>query len=39
MQVSDDWFDFLNKLDRVLPPFQQQLALVFDQNADTGVGL
>jgi len=39
MQVSDDWFDFMNKLDRVLPPFQQQLALVFDGNADTGVGL
>jgi P63C domain len=41
MQLSDDWFDFLAKLDRVLPLQQQippQLALQFDSK-DTGTGL
>ena len=39
MQLSDDWFDFLGKLDRVLPPQQQQLALPFDNVKDDGKGL
>jgi hypothetical protein len=38
MQLSDDWFDFLRKLDRVLPPFQQ-LLLPFDGQKDDGTGL
>ena len=39
MKLSDDWFDFLAKLDRVLPPMQQQLQLQFDNTKDNGVGL
>ena len=41
MKLSDDWFDFLAKLDRVLPLQQQippQLALQFDDK-DDGTGL
>lgn len=38
MQLSDDWFDFLRKLDKVLPPFQQ-LMLPFDSIKDDGTGL
>ena len=40
MQLSDDWFDFLRKLDRVLPPFSQ-LMLPFDKarEEDDGTGL
>ena len=39
MQLSDNWFDFLDKLDRVLPVQQQQLQLQFDSMKDSGVGL
>lgn len=39
MQLSDDWFDFLAKLDRVLPPFNQTLQLPFDSTKDDGRGL
>ncbi len=39
MQLSDDWFDFLAKLDRVLPLQQQQLKLPFDNVKDDGKGL
>ena len=39
MQLSDNWFDFLEKLDRVLPPQQQQLQLQFDNIKDDGTGL
>lgn len=38
MTLSDDWFDFLSKLDRVLPPFQQTFQLPFDRKED-GTGL
>ncbi len=41
MQLSEDWFDFLTKLEKVLPLQQQipaQLALQFDSK-DTGTGL
>lgn len=39
MQLSDDWDDFLRKLDKVLPPYQQQLSLPFDNIKDDGTGL
>ena len=39
MQLSDDWFDFLRKLDKVLPPFQQTLLLPFEGEKDDGTGL
>ena len=39
MQLSDDWFDFMEKLDRVLPLQQQQLKLPFDNIKDDGKGL
>ena len=39
MQLSDDWFDFLEKLDRVLPPMNQTLQLPFDSQKDDGKGL
>ena len=39
MQLSDNWFDFLEKLDRVLPPMHQQLQLKFDNTKDSGIGL
>jgi hypothetical protein len=39
MQLSDDWSDFVRKLDRVLPAFQQTLQLPFDGKQDTGTGL
>lgn len=39
MQLSDSWDDFLSKLDRVLPPFQQTLQLPFDAKTDDGMGL
>lgn len=43
MQLSDDWEDFLKKLDRVLPPFNQTLQLPFahrlEDQTDTGKGL
>lgn len=38
MQLSDDWFDFIRKLDRVLPT-HQQLQLPFDNAKDDGTGL
>lgn len=40
MKLSDDWFDFLGKLDRVLPAQQQQLQLQlqFDDTKDSGIG-
>ena len=39
MQLSDSWADFLRKLDRVLPAFQQTLTLPFDGKPDLGIGL
>lgn len=39
MKLSDNWFDFLNKLDRVLPPVEQTLLLPFDTTQDDGKGL
>lgn len=39
MKLSDDWFDFLGKLDRVLPAFQQTYRLPFDGQSDNGIGL
>ena len=39
MQLSDNWFDFLSKLDRVLPPFSQTLQLPFNSMNDDGKGL
>lgn len=39
MKLSDDWFDFLAKLDRVLPPYNQTLQLPFDSSKDDGKGL
>ncbi len=38
MKLSDDWFDFLEKLDRVLPLQHQQLKLRFNMTEDSGVG-
>jgi hypothetical protein len=39
MQLSDNWEDFIQKLNRVLPAFQQTLQLPFDSRPDSGVGL
>ena len=39
MQLSENWNDFLRKLDKVLPPFMQTLALPFDGQNDDGTGL
>lgn len=39
MQLSDGWGDFLRKLDKVLPPFQQTLRLPFETKEDDGIGL
>ncbi|MGX9993762.1 P63C domain-containing protein (plasmid) [Rhizobium sp. Z1P35] len=43
MQLSDGWYDFLQKLDRVLPPYNQTLQLPFRNEAlaieDNGKGL
>lgn len=39
MQLSDSWEDFLVKLNRVLPAFQQTLQLPFDAKPDSGIGL
>lgn len=39
MQLSDNWFDFLVKLDKVLPPYGQTLQLPFDSAKDDGKGL
>jgi len=41
MQLSDNWEDFLGKLERVLPPFNQTLQLQFENGAsiDDGKGL
>lgn len=39
MQLSENWFDFIAKLDRVLPPQQQQLLQQFDNVKDDGTGL
>lgn len=39
MKLSDDWFDFKGKLDRVLPSFNKTLPLPFDDPKDNGTGL
>jgi len=42
MMLSDNWHDFLAKLDRVLPPFHETLQLSFsprDDEEDDGEGL
>jgi len=40
MQLSDNWNDFLSKLDRVLPPYGKTLELPFgNENNDDGVGV
>ena len=41
MKLSDDWFDFMSKLDRVLPLYNQTLQLPFANNQieDDGTGL
>lgn len=39
MRLSDDWADFLLKLDRVMPAYQQTLQLPFDGRQDIGIGL
>ena len=39
MQLSDDWFDFIAKLEKVLPPMNQTLQLPFNNQNDDGKGL
>lgn len=39
MKLSDNWFDFLSKLDRVLPLYNQTLQLPFSGERDSGLGL
>ena len=46
MQLSDDWHDFMKKLNRLRPRFelpkgadQRQLSFDYDQATDTGKGL
>lgn len=39
MQLSENWQDFLMKLNKVLPAFRQTLQLPFDDKADNGIGL
>ncbi len=38
MKLSNDWFDFVEKLDRVLPQYNQTLQLPFDTPKDQGIG-
>ena len=39
MKLSNDWNDFLHKLDRVLPAYNETMLLPFDDSNDTGQGL
>lgn len=38
MKLSDDWFDFIKKIDKVLPPYNKTLPLPFDKADDNGIG-
>lgn len=39
MKLSGDWPDFMSKLDRLHPAFNETMQLPFDLQDDTGVGL
>lgn len=39
MELSGDWMDFKNKLDRLVPPFNETMQLPFDIKDDDGRGL
>lgn len=39
MQLSDDWFDFKSKLDRILPAFNETMQLPLALRTDDGKGL
>ena len=39
MELSDDWTDFKQKLDKLVPAFNETMQLPFDMKDDDGKGL